>query len=171
MNDPIERQAAIDAVDPETVSTNPEHFKLNANEKFIKFMGDADIASFGEWQWENGFNTAVVAAKIQLEKLPSAQPYSEADIQKMQDLEQAEIQKAYECGRASAQPEQRWIPVTERLPEDGKWCLFTDGVNSSVERYKADAMDHFFPEGRWFGLEDTVAWMPLPAPYTERREE
>lgn len=74
MNDPIERQAAIDAVDPETVSTNPEHFKLNANEKFIKFMDDADIASFGEWQWANGFNAAVVAAKRQLEKLPSAQP-------------------------------------------------------------------------------------------------
>ena len=37
-------------------------------------MDDADIASFGEWQWANGFNTAVVAAKIQLEKLPSAEP-------------------------------------------------------------------------------------------------
>ena len=47
--------------------------------------------------------------KEQIEKavnaLPSAQPYSEADIQKMQDLEQAEMLKAYECGRASAQPE------------------------------------------------------------------
>ena len=68
----ISRQAAIDAVDSETVSTNPEHFK--SSEKFIKFMDDADIASFGKWQWANGFNTAVVAAKIQLKKLPSAQP-------------------------------------------------------------------------------------------------
>ena len=70
--DTISRQAAIDAVNSETVSTNPEHFK--SSEKFIKFMDDADIASFGKWQWANGFNTAVVAAKIQLEKLPSAQP-------------------------------------------------------------------------------------------------
>ena len=70
--DTISRQAAIDAVDSEIVSTNPEHFK--SSEKFIKFMDDADIASFGKWQWANGFNTAVVAAKIQLEKLPSAQP-------------------------------------------------------------------------------------------------
>ena len=45
----ISRQAAIDAVDSETVSTNPEHFK--SSEKFIKFMDDADIASFGKWQW------------------------------------------------------------------------------------------------------------------------
>ena len=71
-NDLISRRAAIEAVDSETVSTNPDHFK--SSEKFIKFMDDADIASFGKWQWANGFNTAVVAAKIQLEKLPSAQP-------------------------------------------------------------------------------------------------
>ena len=70
MDDLISRQAAIDAMDSEMVSTNPEHF--NSSEKFIKFMDDADIASFGKWQWANGFNTGVVAAKIQLKKLPSA---------------------------------------------------------------------------------------------------
>ena len=39
------------------------------------------------------------------------------------------------------------------------------GKNISVERYKADAIDHFFPNGRWFQLEDVIAWMPLPEPY------
>ena len=72
MDDSISRQAAINEVDSETVSTNPEHFK--SSEKFIKFIVDADIASFGKWQWANGFNTALVATKIQLEKLPSAEP-------------------------------------------------------------------------------------------------
>lgn len=72
VDDTISRQAAIDAVDSETVSTNPDHFK--SSEKFIKFMDDADIASFGKWQWANGFNTALVASKIRLEKLPPAQP-------------------------------------------------------------------------------------------------
>ena len=67
----IDEQAAIDAVDSETVSTNPEHFK--SSEKFIKFMDDAEIASFGKWQWANGFNAAVVATKKQIKKLPSAQ--------------------------------------------------------------------------------------------------
>ena len=67
----------------------------------------------------------------------------------------------------SAQSEQRWIPFPcpERMPRDGEWCIFTDGVNISVERYKEDALDHFFPPGRWFSLEDAIAWMPLPAPY------
>ena len=65
----------------------------------------------------------------------------------------------------SAQPEPQWIPVSERMPRDGTWNIFTDGKNISVERYKADAFDHFFPNGRWFQLEDVIAWMPLPEPY------
>lgn len=69
--DLISRQAAIDVVNSETVSTNPEHFK--SSEKFIKFMDDTDIASFGKWQWANGFNTALVATTVQLKKLPSAE--------------------------------------------------------------------------------------------------
>ena len=60
-----------------------------------------------------------------------------------------------------------WIPVSERMPRDGTWNIFTDGKNISVERYKADAIDHFFPNGRWFQLEDVIAWMPLPTPYTK----
>lgn len=69
--DTISRKMAIDAVNSETVSTNPEHFK--SSEKFIKFMDDVDIASFGKWQWANGYNTALVATRVQLKKLPSAQ--------------------------------------------------------------------------------------------------
>jgi len=59
----------------------------------------------------------------------------------------------------------RWIPVSKRMPRDGTWNIFTDGKNISVERYKADAIDHFFPNGRWFQLEDVIAWMPLPKPF------
>jgi hypothetical protein len=65
----------------------------------------------------------------------------------------------------SVQPEPQWIPVSERLPRDGSWNIFTDGKNISVERYKADAIDHFFPNGRWFQFEDVIAWMPLPEAY------
>lgn len=67
----------------------------------------------------------------------------------------------------TAQPEPPWILVNERMPRDGTWNIFTDGKNISVERYKADAIDHFFPNGRWFQLEDVIAWMPLPEPYLE----
>lgn len=65
-----------------------------------------------------------------------------------------------------------WIPCSERLPEDGYWAVFTDGKNISVERYKEDiGQDHFFPSGRWFDLEDAVAWMPLPEPYKGEKEK
>ena len=45
---------------------------------------------------------------------------------------------------------------------DGSWVIVTDGQRVSVERIKKDAYDHFFPNGRYFELEDTIAWMPLP---------
>ena len=55
-----------------------------------------------------------------------------------------------------------WILLSDHLPEDGTWNLFTDGKNISVERYKHDAFDHFLPPGRWFDFEDAVAWISLP---------
>lgn len=57
----------------------------------------------------------------------------------------------------------RWIPFSEATPEDGEWAFFTNGKVISCERYKKDAMDHFFPAGRFFELEDAVAWMPKEA--------
>ena len=72
----------------------------------------------------------------------------------------------------------RWIPVSEKLPEDGKrviWCFKDGAIN--IERYKCDAIDHFYPQQGQHGLEEAVAWMPLPEPYVasptgaERNEE
>lgn len=69
-----------------TVSTNPYEHKYH--DKFIQFMDDPEISDFGRWQHSNGFNTALVAVKCDLDKVPSVTP---------------------------KQP--RWIPVTERPPE------------------------------------------------------
>ena len=68
----ISREAAIDIELSATVDTNPTHFE--AHQKFTQFMDDAEISSFGRWQWSNGFNTALTAVGIDLKKLPSAQP-------------------------------------------------------------------------------------------------
>lgn len=72
MSDLISRQDAIDIERNATVDTNPSHFE--AHQKFTQFMDDAEISSFGRWQWSNGFNTALTAVGIDLKKLPSAQP-------------------------------------------------------------------------------------------------
>jgi hypothetical protein len=56
--------------------------------------------------------------------LPPVTPqYTEAEIQKMQDLEFAEIQKAYEIGKA--ENPNKWIPVSERLPEAWRYVNCT----------------------------------------------
>jgi len=86
MNDDlISRQAAIDIERNQTVDTNPSHFE--AHQKFKQFMDDAEISSFGRWEWSNGFNTALTAVGIDLKKLPSAQPeqrYTEEELRVFQ---------------------------------------------------------------------------------------
>ena len=61
-----------------TVSTNPYEHKYH--DKFIQFMDDPEISDFGRWQHSNGFNTALVAVKCDLDKVPSAQPDIARDI-------------------------------------------------------------------------------------------
>lgn len=80
----------------------------------------------------------------------------------------------------SAEVVQGWISLSHDddglgtdfpYERDGEWVIVTDGNNISVERIKKDAYDHFYPNGRWFELEDVIAWMPLPKPYKGGAEE
>ena len=67
----------------------------------------------------------------------------------------------------SAQPEQRWIPCSERLPEDDEIVLVSDGIDYAVAFWRSDADAWDDPLHGWldsFGFE-VKAWMPLPEPY------
>ena len=55
-----------------TVSTNPYEHKYH--DKFMQFMDDPEISDFGRWEHSNGFNTALVAVKCDLDKVPSVTP-------------------------------------------------------------------------------------------------
>lgn len=72
MNDLINRQDAIDAPEKFIKDCNPEHFL--GHQKFIEFMDDVEIGSFGNWQFANGFNLGLTAAEVEIEKLLSVQP-------------------------------------------------------------------------------------------------
>lgn len=98
MSDLIERQAAIDIERNATVDTNPSHFE--AHQKFKQFMDDAEISSFGRWEWSNGFNTALTAVGIDLKKLPSAQPERERGEWVLQSDDYHEYYECDQCGIA-----------------------------------------------------------------------
>lgn len=77
-------------------------------------------------------------------------------------------------GRLNARPQGEWIPVSERLPEDGQEILFstkTGRVHSG--KYHDDDSDN-----QWYSFKDqyrawnnvVIAWQPLLEPYKEKEE-
>lgn len=66
----------------------------------------------------------------------------------------------------SIQPEQRWIPVTERLPEKSGYYLVTVDIGWKI----VDVI--FFNNGSGFLMANTVkAWKPTPEPYQGERKQ
>ncbi|MBO7691067.1 MAG: DUF551 domain-containing protein [Methanobrevibacter sp.] len=68
-----------------------------------------------------------------------------------------------------AEPESRWIPVTERLPEkDGMYLVSISTKARMEKRADTDFYSHF---GVWMMFGKFVtAWMPIPEPYREETE-
>ena len=107
--------------------------------------------------------------------------------------------KAYELGKEEQLKQvPRWIPVSERLPEDTKPVNIT-WVNHKPEAYYADIKDRPFTDtgcycdGKWYWYSvpcqdyldecrycdvdsmakeiEVIAWMPLPEPYKAESED
>ena len=112
------------------------------------------------------------AAHSVLDELPSAQPTGE-DIQKMQDIEQAALEKAYECGKQDAV---QWIPCKELLPSDYQWYYAT--CKSLVDNRENWVVEGCYTPWEHFnstpmikcGEAEVIAWMPkeFPEPYQEK---
>lgn len=70
----------------------------------------------------------------------------------------------------SAQPEQRWIPVSERLPKEGERVLatvnFDDPFVCEID-YWEDARKAESDMEQMNFMESITAWMPMPDPYKE----
>ena len=70
----------------------------------------------------------------------------------------------------SAQQERRWIPCSERLPEEHKevlTCSLEDFIEiQSIE----DNCDYWENQHGDWSVDEVVAWMPLPEPYREGKE-
>ena len=59
----------------------------------------------------------------------------------------------------------QWIPVTERLPEDGYYLATLDGELVGQEEPFTGRCG--IENGKWDDEDCVMAWMPLPEPYRE----
>lgn len=65
---------------------------------------------------------------------------------------------------------EQWIPCSERLPEINKVVLITNEQgNVSYGQFRGTYGDYW--HWRKNTLAKVTAWMPLPEPYTETKEE
>ena len=67
--------------------------------------------------------------------------------------------------KALEEPEQRWIPCSEKLPEAYTDVIVTNGIgiyigwiNPTDKVWRVDSESEYF-------IEDIIAWMPCPKPY------
>ena len=78
----------------------------------------------------------------------------------------------------------KWIPCSERIPEEPKENLVFDGKCLEVylvsTKYGSSDQDKVYPfRAFWnginftdgWGILDVIAWMPLPEPYKEAEDE
>ena len=61
--------------------------------------------------------------------------------------------------------EVQWIPVAERLPEDGYYLATLDGELVGQEEPFTGMCG--IENGKWDDEDCVMAWMPLPEPYRE----
>lgn len=61
--------------------------------------------------------------------------------------------------------EHGWIPVSERLPEDGTYITTLDGELVGQEEPFTGMCG--IENGKWDDEDSVIAWMPLPEPYKE----
>ena len=68
------------------------------------------------------------------------------------------------------EPQQRWIPCSERLPEESEEVL-TYSLNGYIEINSIETYDGTTvwenQHGDWTDFDEVVAWMPLPEPYKD----
>ena len=80
---------------------------------------------------------------------------------------EAEIRQALNMGMDALKHEQRWIPVSERLPEPDTFVL-TYHRHLSFDYQYVSSIDE--TTGEWSGFcgnlsDEVLAWMPLPDAY------
>lgn len=80
-----------------------------------------------------------------------------------------DLQKCIES-LPSAQSEQRWIPVTERLPEENTPVLLGVRFKDDFKYFVTARVDYNYWTGLGRDIRGELAWMPLPKAWKGERE-
>lgn len=135
---------------------------------------DTDYEMYSLCKYEREFYNAIIKA---LEQQPSDDCVSREAVLDLMQLKMGgkELYKAvYDLPPVT--PTQRWIPVSERLPEDRNIVLVTAYWHETYQVMMAS----YFGEGLWWCVPfnncgdhmqklNPKAWQPLPKPYEEKR--
>lgn len=175
-NDSINRQAAIDAM-TNTLWHYPNECYRNLNEyEFAKGLAEIGLKSVPSAQPENQVHLCDSCRHVYPE-CPSGKDDVIFGNGKGND-------NICACNKyePSTQPEPRWIPCSERLPEDSQFVLMT--IRRMDEHYNHEPFISVgyisWNQSAWWCAHDgdcklndvrVDAWMPLPEPWKERREE
>lgn len=101
-----------------------------------------------------------------LEEIDKKADYYECEEQGREHIRMVDMVEVQEIIRSHMNDAENdgWIPVDERLPEDGETVLCTDGEDIFLVEYEA-SLDVGFGDMDWI-----TAWQPLPEPYVRRRK-
>ena len=81
--------------------------------------------------------------------------------------------------KAIDEPESRWIPCSERLPADGMQVLFSADEKTHAGEFSICLNTGFYDLAEWndeesdgyYHVYDVDAWMPLPEPYNDAKQD
>ena len=156
----------------------------NTREKLIELIQSAVDGCATYWAWLIADH--LIANGVTFDKDINALTKKIAELEKSNRNWRRKMQKIRQ--RYAKNDADKWIPVTERLPEeDGKYLVFrkhTYGTETATLRFAKDArkVDKYDFVLRWknvwyrydsewghITIDDVTHWMPLPEPPKEDR--
>ena len=121
-------------------------------------------------EYDTGYAKLIYDAADAIEDLQE-----KLDDARMDASEWAESLEYMSAAKVKLEEQTRWIPVTERLPKDGKFVLgCNDDKHMMIAKYETETYDWYYKYTNYdFDIWDNEEqgpvcyWMPLPEPPKE----